>query len=251
MKTNVEITKVSRATVDEKGYANYAVTFRIGEHELTVPAYCRCGWLKPDSDCDFDGGGLAVDYPGGWSVCDGDESTSTHGRLLVDAGGEHFDSIMIDSDSLTPDVFAIPPSWVPEWEAAVNRVIAIEEGDYALAERESVLELQIELSEEIRNELAKRLDALCREYVVDCPEPSPEEVYEYLDDKFGIDELGVQMGDYRGCGFVVAWRGDRGCDMAWHPNTDRLPEGLNHTVFANLRQMIAWRIMGGDDRIED
>jgi len=235
--TPIEITSVSQAEIDSDGYANYEVTFKIGEHERTVEGYCLCGWLKPGASGDLDGSGLALwgdAQPGGWSVCDGD---SQGGRLRVNGCGSGCGSNIQISNGVGGSAINIEPWMVPEWYESVMSAHSLEKDDDLTA-----FDIAAEIAEAVRNGIIERLESLCRDYKVDCPEPDASEVYEYLDDLDGLSGIAVKVGEYKGCGAVVAWIDDDGYGFDWWPNPQSLSDRLLASVRKEVEQYLAREI---------
>jgi hypothetical protein len=222
MDTKIEITKVCRAEIDSDGYAQYDVAFAIGDHKLIASAYCICGWIRPGARYDLTGSALAVwgdSQPGGWSVCDSD---SQGGRLSVNGdGGCDAPIVITDRGGHFVDV---KPYMVPEWAAAIGDIDNLDDDD-SDAYRQA-----LEAAGKVRASIVARLEELCRDYAVDCPEPSAETVYEYLDDLDGLSGIAVRVGDYLGCGLVAAWIDDDGYGLEFWPVPQSLSDRLTTAI---------------------
>lgn len=240
--TSISVLDVSEAQIAHDGEATYKVTLVVGEHQLVIPAFCRCGWLVPGASKDLDGTDLSLQgaaQPGGWSVCDGDPY-GQNGRLRVgDARDAAYDQPIDVYNSDVGDE-EVPPHWVPEWQAAVDAVSELRALLGDMAESNATYVEAVKKAIEVRDAVSTRIARVCDAYQVQCPEPSPAEVFNALPGIVGIEALPVRTGNYRGCGPVMVWLTPDDCQMQYWPErvTPRLSEVLRDAVYREIRSAI-------------
>lgn len=242
LKTAIEVSQVSEAQLDEpsEGYCSgdYEITLKIGEHELTVPAWCHCGWLAPGANADLDGSGLSLwgsSQPGGWRVVDGDGAYN--GRVSVDSStDEDYDSLIVVSATHLTSV-DITPDMIPEWKAAIEAAKLCEEsaGDDDDSHKDAY-----DTALSIREDIINRLTEVLEDYSYECPEPDAETLYDSLNEIEGLEGLPVRFGDYKGAGPVLAWTDGEDYDMDYHPS--EVPSRLRDLLADKLDEIIAYAV---------
>jgi hypothetical protein len=183
-----------------------------------VEGWAIGAWLKPGAHEDIDGSALALSghlQPGGWHTAHGDGGST--GRPSVDHGPyDHDDGdapIIVRGGEGMPDIKVIPAD-IPEWAAAVAELERLttafdaDPDDESIAADDAATDIRAAICEAIND----AIDA-----VVD--EGRPEE------------PDGLEWGEYRGAGPVIAWRdADGEAQFRWWPDADDIREAVNATV---------------------
>ena len=201
----------------EDGYWNYEIKLDVGENSVILPCWARCGWLTPGAHADLDGSGLSLwgdSQPGGWRVTSGDGQAD--GAPSATDDGDIDDDIPIRSGH---EYSVVPLEWIPELDAAVRKFKDAIDDDESNDKWEDLKFDAENLRERVISAIGDALEKA--DDAVKFREPDSEIIFNRLDKIDGMEELEIRLGNYNGCGIMLAWRdGEKYRDAYWPDESD-------------------------------
>lgn len=196
-------------------------------------------WLAPGAHQDIDGSGLELwgdSQPGGWRTADGDGANTGTPRVNSDGAwvkSEPYEPINIDSGEGCLDVQIIPDD-IPEWKDACDNLKNNEDNDDNYQSLyDTAYDVRQEVCDAIEEAIEQVLDGSHRP-----SEPNQEDVYNELTEITGrVDGIDIRVGNYLGCGPVLAWEIDNVYYYEPHPTEHDIETALD-SVKPNIIKII-------------
>ena len=195
-------------------------------------------WLAPGAHQDIDGSGLALwgdSQPGGWRTADGDGASTGIPRVTSDGAwvkSEPYDPIIVTGGEGCLDVQIIPDD-IPEWKDACDNLKNNEDND---DNYQSLYDTAYDVRQEVCGAIEEALEQVLDGSHHPC-EPQIEDIFNELDEIRDLEDINIRVGNYLGCGPVLAWKSETVYYYEPHPTEHDIETALD-SVKPNIIKII-------------